>query len=255
MWTTDPVAAKLQQRRHSMATFVLVHGAWHGGWCWKKVTPLLRAAGHEVYTPTLTGLGERSHLATPEVNLTTHIQDVVNVLDYEDLHGVVLVGHSYGGIVIAGVADRMPSRVGHLVYLDAGVPHNGEAYLDLLPNLRAPIEESCRLNGDGWWVPPPTKEMVLGWAGTADLPWLMGHLTAQPIKTVQEPVHLASPSLAGIPATYIHCTDPATPVLAESVARAKQSGWTCRKLATGHDAMVTRPRELADLFLAVARPG
>src|SRR5215831_5722049 len=140
-----------------MATFVLVHGAWHGGWCWKKVTPLLRAAGHEVYTPTLTGLGERVHLASPKVDLTTHIQDVVNVLDYEDLHEVVLVGHSYGGVVIAGVADRVPSRVGHLVYLDAGVPHNGEGYLDLLPNLRALIEEDSRLNGDGWRVPPPTE--------------------------------------------------------------------------------------------------
>ena len=172
-----------------------------------------------------------------------------------DLHEVVLVGHIYGGIVNAGVADRMPSRVGHLVYLDAGVPHNGEAYLDLLPNLRAPIEEDSRLNGDGWRVPPPTENVVLSWAGTADLPWLMGHLTAQPLKTVQEPVHLTSPSLAGIPATYIQCTDPATPVLAGSVARANESGWTYRKLPTGHDAMVTMPRELADLFLTVARPG
>jgi pimeloyl-ACP methyl ester carboxylesterase len=255
MWGTGPVVAKLQQRRHTMVTFVLVHGAWHGGWCWKKVAPLLRAAGHEVYTPTLTGLGERVHLASPKVDLTTHIQDVANVLDYEDLHGVVLVGHSYGGIVIAGVAERMPSRVGHLVYLDAAVPHNGEAYLDLLPNLRAPIEEQSRLNGDGWRVPPPTEPVVQSWAGTADLPWMMAHLTPHPLKTVQQPVHLTSPSLPGIPATYIQCTDPATAVLAESVGRANESGWTYRKLATGHDAMVTLPRELADLFLAVARPG
>jgi pimeloyl-ACP methyl ester carboxylesterase len=234
-----------------MATFVLVHGAWHGGWCWKKVTPLLRAAGHEVYTPTLTGLGERVHLASPETDLTTHIQDVVNVLEYEDLHRVVLVGHSYGGIVIAGVADRIPSRVAHLVYLDALVPRDGEGDFDLLPDLRAAIEEDCRINGDGWRVPPPADDMVLPWAGSADLPWLTSHLTSQPLKTLQEPVHLTSPSLAGIPATYIQCTDPAVPALAESVARASENGWTYQKLATGHDAMVTMPREVADFFLAV----
>src|SRR5574340_886568 len=109
-----------------MATFVLVHGGFHGGWCWKKVTPLLRAAGHEVYTPTLTGLGERVHLASPEIDLSTHIQDVVNVLEYEDLREVVLVGHSYGGMVIAGVADRAAPRVAHLVYFDALVAGDGE---------------------------------------------------------------------------------------------------------------------------------
>src|SRR5438128_128006 len=102
-----------------MATFVLVHGAWHGGWCWKRVTPLLRAAGHEVYATTLTGLGERVHLASPNVGLALHVQDVVGVLEYEDLRDVILVGHSYGGIVISGVADRVPERLRHLVYLDA----------------------------------------------------------------------------------------------------------------------------------------
>src|SRR5579862_6453256 len=101
-----------------MATFVLVHGAWHGGWCWRKLTPLLRAAGHEVFAPTLTGLGERAHLATPEVGLSFHVQDVVNVLVYEDLHEVVLVGHSYGGMVITGVTGQAPERLAQLVYLD-----------------------------------------------------------------------------------------------------------------------------------------
>src|SRR5215211_1043953 len=116
-----------------MATFVLVAGAWHGGWCWRKVTPLLRAAGHEVFAPTLTGLGERSHLAHPDVGLTTHIQDIVNLLEYEDLNDVVLVGHSYSGMVITGVAEQVPGRLAHLVYLDAFVPENGQALVDLLP--------------------------------------------------------------------------------------------------------------------------
>src|SRR5437879_1752139 len=107
-----------------MATFVLVHGAWHGGWCWKKLTPLLRSNGHDVFTPTLTGLGERAHLANQAIDLTTHIEDVVSTLDYEDLRGVILVGHSYGGIVISGVADRIPARIGCVVYLDAFVPED-----------------------------------------------------------------------------------------------------------------------------------
>src|SRR3954452_4236427 len=113
--------------RSDQATFVLVHGAWHGGWCWKRLTPLLRAAGHEVVVPTLTGLGERSHLLTPEVGLDTHIRDITAVLKYEDLHNVVLIGHSYGGMVIAGVAEEVPERIAQLVYLDAFLPDNGKA--------------------------------------------------------------------------------------------------------------------------------
>src|SRR5262245_38762532 len=116
-----------------MVAFVLVHGAWHGGWCWKKVAPLLRQAGHEVYTPTLTGLGERSHLVHPEVRLETHIRDVLQVLEFEDLRDVVLVGWSYGGMMVPGVADRAAERLRHLVYLDADVPGDGQCSLDLEP--------------------------------------------------------------------------------------------------------------------------
>ena len=139
-----------------MATFVLVHGAWHGGWCWKKVTPLLRAAGHEVYTPTLTGLGERAHLLTREVDLDTHIRDIINVLEYEELRDVILVGHSYAGMVIAGVADRVPARLAHLVYLDAFVPRDGQASLSLSPpELEAHLRAQALAEGDGWRVPAP----------------------------------------------------------------------------------------------------
>src|SRR5207248_5461012 len=120
-------------RRRVMTTFVLVHGAWHGGWCWRKLTPLLREKGHDVFTPTLTGLGERVHLAGPEVGLGVHVQDVASVIEYENLHDVVLVGHSYGGMVIAGVAGRLPERLAHLVYLDAYAPEDGQAMTDLVP--------------------------------------------------------------------------------------------------------------------------
>ena len=140
-----------------MATFVLVHGAYHGGWCWKKLTPLLRAAGHEVVAPTLTGLGERVHLLTRDIGLDTHVQDVVNVLAYEDLRGVVLVGHSYGGMVITGVAERIPQHVRHLVYLDALVPMDEERsmkelYLWHNPDRWAYTEAQMRA-GDGWLLP------------------------------------------------------------------------------------------------------
>ena len=128
-----------------MATYVLVHGAWHGGWCWQRVTPLLRAAGHEVLTPTLTGLGERSHLANSAIDLNTHIQDVVNVLEYEDLRKVILVGHSYGGMVITGVSERVPERLTHLVYLDAFVPRDGQSLLGFVGEpLRTAIQEQAQ---------------------------------------------------------------------------------------------------------------
>ena len=137
-----------------MAMFLLIHGAWHGGWCWKKVTPLLRAAGHEVCTPTLTGLGERAHLLSAEVTLDTHVQDVVGVLEYEDLRDVVLVGHSYGGMVITGVVDRAADRLAHLVYLDAFVPQDGQALADLVDStLYTTLEEQARAEGEGWRVP------------------------------------------------------------------------------------------------------
>ena len=130
-----------------MATFVLVHGAYLGGWCWRWVTPHLQAAGHEVSTPTLTGHGERVHLAHPKVDLDTHVADVVNVLHYEDLTGVVLVGWSYGGTVVAGAADRVPERIAHVVYLDSDVPRDGDTSAP--PSQHAARQALARAHGDG----------------------------------------------------------------------------------------------------------
>ena len=157
-----------------MATYVLVHGAWHGGWCWKRVAPLLRAAGHEVYTytPTLTGLGERAHLLSRDIDLDTHITDIVNVLAYEELTDVVLVGHSYGGMVIAGVADRVPERVAHLVYLDAFVPRDGQAVHDIFsPEFAAHLQALALAEGDGWRIPAPPAASY-GVTAAADLAWV-----------------------------------------------------------------------------------
>src|SRR3989304_3920551 len=189
-----------------MGTFLLVHGAWHGGWCWKKLTPLLRRADHEVFAPTLTGLGERSHLLSPQVGLATHIRDVVAVLEYEDLHGVTLVGHSSGGMVITAVADQVPERVAHLVYLDAFVPDDGESVFDIVgPDARARFEEQARAAGDGWRVP---SFPLARWGVTdeADVRWMSPRIGPQPLAHFTQPVHLKNPGPPGFPGTYISCT-------------------------------------------------
>ncbi len=176
-----------------MTTFVLVHGGWAGGWQWREVAALLRAAGHEVFTPTLTGLGERVHLAHPDVGLDSHIQDILMVLEYEELRDVVLVGYSYSGMVITGVAERAPERLAHLVYLDAFVPQDGQSMLEILgPDVAAFIQQMAQAYGDGWRIPhdPP------------DAP----RRTPHPLKTGQQPVSVKNPSAAALPRTFIYCT-------------------------------------------------
>jgi pimeloyl-ACP methyl ester carboxylesterase len=238
-----------------MATFVLVHGAWHGGWCWKKVTPLLRAAGHEVYTPTLTGLGERAHLATPAVDLDTHIQDVTAVLECEDLRDVVLVGHSYGGMVITGVADRAGDRLAHLVYLDAFVPENGQS---VRPS-RQPESGRPPASSQGSDEPPPyvpaPPPANFGVTDPEDVSWMTPRLAPHPPATFTQPLRLAGTAPL-LPSTYILCTDPLfpnadNPILTRFAERARTDpAWQYHELATGHDAMVTAPREVAGILLA-----
>jgi len=161
--------AKAGTRRQS--TYVLVHGAWHGGWCWKKVAPALRAAGHEVYTPTLTGLGERAHLANPAIDLAMHIADVVNLLEAEELDKVVLVGHSYGGMVVTGVADRAASRLRRVVYLDAFLPENGKCLLDYLHPDRRNLINQGQIGG---YVDPLPLE-IFGVTDREDVAWATRH--------------------------------------------------------------------------------
>jgi pimeloyl-ACP methyl ester carboxylesterase len=247
-----------------MATFVLVHGAWHGGWCWKHVVPFLTAAGHSVWTPTLTGLGERAHLAGPEINLTTHLQDVVNLLRYEGLLDVILVGHSYGGMVITGVAEQVPERIAHLVYLDAFVPGHGQCVMDLTA---APTRDEWRARvqseGVGWQLlsmrPGPWGPFLEEtWRITepAVRAWMGERLVPQPIQTMEEPLIVANPATGAIPRCYIRCMIPggAGGPFANTAAKAKQpgSGWRYFELQTAHAAMVTMPSELAKLLIEIA---
>jgi pimeloyl-ACP methyl ester carboxylesterase len=231
-----------------MAIYVLVHGAWHGGWCWRRVTPLLRAAGHEVYTPTLTGLGERSHLAHRDIDLHTHVQDVVNVLEFEALRNVILVGHSYGGMVITGVAECVAQRLQHVVYLDAFVPRDGQALIDLAPpQFRDAFRQQAQAGGG---LLPPFPVEQYGVFAKADMEWVGPKLVPHPFKTLTTPLARTTPEAQALPKTYVYCNNPAMGPFAQFVEQVqKEPGWRYRELATGHDAMVTMPRELARLLL------
>lgn len=245
-----------------MATFVLVHGAWHGGWCWRDVGKILRNDGHDVFTPTLTGLGERSHLLSPDVDLDTHIQDVANVIDWEELDDVILVGHSYGGYVITGVADRMKDRLRHAIYLDAFVPGDGESSAShrlktLNPDVTAEEIDAevarRRASADERGGAPTHYTDLFG--VPEDRPelyqWVKRRITLHPVNTQIQPIRLKNGGSDGLPRTYIVCAGSPgeTPFKATAKRLSGDAGWRFRELATGHDAMVTMPTETAELLI------
>ncbi len=235
-----------------MTNYLLVHGAWHGGWCWKRTARLLRAAGHDVFTPSLTGLGEREHLLTANTGLDTHIQDLLGVLEYEDLRDVVLVGHSYGGMVIAGAAEKAAERLVHLGYLDAFVPGDGQSLTDFLPpEILEGLHEMARQEGDGYKLPfSPTDNF--GVNNEDDLAWIRPRLNSHPLKTMLDTVRLTNPKAAEIPRTYVYCNNPGGDMFGQFAVRlSSDKTWQYRELATGHDAMITEPQQLAGLLLEV----
>jgi pimeloyl-ACP methyl ester carboxylesterase len=238
-------------RREIMATFVLVHGAWHGSWCWKRVRKALQARGHDVFTPTLTGVAERSHLLSPHVNLETHIDDVVNLMQWEELSDVVLCGHSYGGCVISGVADRVPNRIGALVYLDAFVLENGQSLHDTLPAAVRDLQLEAALRaGDGWRVPPIPAEVFN--VNANDREWVNRQCTMQPIATFQQAIKLSGNADSVTDVTFILATGFEESPFPASRDRAKAKGWKTLTMACGHDAMLDRPEELTSVLLGVA---
>lgn len=236
-----------------MATYVLVHGGGHGGWCYQPVARILRSQGQEVYTPTLTGLGEREHLVSQDVDLNMHITDVVKLLQFEDLHDVILVGHSYGGMVITGIADAATDRIGHMVYLDAANPENGQSLVDVA----GPMMEAARAGGrvvDG-------VEMVLfpgndpmGYYGVTDpqqIEWMKPKLTPHPWKCFEQKLVLNNESvMREIPETHIVCTE-TLPFRDAEALRARSEGrlWD---VSTGHDLMISEPAAVAELLLLLA---
>jgi pimeloyl-ACP methyl ester carboxylesterase len=237
-----------------MANFVLVHGAWHGGWCWKRVSSLLRASGHEVFAPTLTGLGEREHLMSRDIGLDTHIDDVLGVLKYEDLQDVILVGHSYAGMVITGVAEKAAERISHLVFLDAFVPADGKSLSDYQPpEILQLFEDSTRKDGEGFKLPAVLTAEAFGVTTADDLSWVRPRLNAHPARTKSDPVSRRHPRAARIPRTFIYCNDPAVGPFGQfAEAIRNDKSWRYEELATGHDAMITAPRELTQILLSLA---
>ena len=190
-----------------MTIFVLVHGSCHGGWCWKKVTPFLSKDGHNVYTPTLTGLGERSHLVSRNVGLDTHILDIIQVLEYEDLSEVTLVGHSYGGLVIGGVAEVIPERIKRLVYLDAYIPQDNKSALDIVPGLETIYKERALKEWDREWLVASYEPEEFGVTNRVDINWMNTRLSPMPWHTHDQPIRITNPKAKRLPKSYISCTE------------------------------------------------
>ena len=233
-----------------MSAYVLVHGAWHGSWCWKRVRQALQSRGHEVFTPTLTGVGERSHLLSPQIDLETHINDVVNCIRWEELSDVILCGHSYGGCVIRGAADRISDRIGALVYLDAFVPDNGQSLYDCLPaEMRNAQLELAKTIGEGWKLPPIMAEQFQ--VNAKDRDWVNRQCTFQPIETFRQPLKVTGAMERIRNVTFILASGwgPSPfPVLFE---KAKANGWQTLAIDCGHDVMLDEPEQLAQALISV----
>ena len=244
-----------------MAVYVLVGGGWLGGWCWQRVARRLREEGHDAYPATLTGLGERVHLANPEVDLETHITDVINLIEFEDLHDVVLLGHSYAGLVITGVADRVPDRISKLVYLDTGLLPDGTALIEMFPpEARRHIEQRVEESGDGWRFPmPPREELApfgsLEGLNDAHLELLRLRAVDQPFGTFTRRLRLENPAREALPKVGILCSFSLEEVRAiiasgDPVFREMASpNWQFVELPTGHYPMFSRPDDLAAVLL------
>lgn len=231
-----------------MTTFVLVHGAWRGSWLWKRVRPMLQAEGHEVLTPTLTGLADRSHLLAPDITLDTHIDDVVNLFEWEDVSNVVLCGHSYAGAVVSGVADRMPDRVAALVYLDAFVLEDGECIYDTLPEAHKELQlQAASAVGGGWKIPPIPAEVFN--VNADDRDWVDRQCTPQPVATFQQPIRLSGEGEAVRHVTYILATDHSDSPFPPFYEKAKAKGWRTFRIGTGHDASIDNPGKVTKILL------
>ena len=230
-------------------TYVLVHGGFHGGWCWKTVATNLRKLGHEVYTPTLTGLGERSHLIGVRPTFETFIQDIVQVINFEELSDVILVGHSFAGPTISGVADRVPEKIRHIVFLDALVLRSGEAAADRSPPERMVEYRKRAAEETGGFGVPPLPPEYYGILDEKVAMWLSAKLTPQPIESFVDPLVLRHPLGNHLPVTYIASTNPSHPTTIKSreIARGMPD-WNYLEIQTSHSSMITAPEELTAML-------
>jgi pimeloyl-ACP methyl ester carboxylesterase len=238
----------------TQTSIVLVHGSWHGAWCWSRVLPLLRGAGVQSHAVTLTGVGERAHLMSRDIDLNTHIQDVVGLIESEELQRVVLVGHSYAGMVITGVADRLQQRraglLAHLVYLDAALPYPGDSWSSHHTEETKQARVAAAEPSGGLSFPPPDAALF-GLSG-ADRDWVNRRQTPQPFRLYQQPLDFDAQRVAAIPRTFIDCTQPALATIAPSRVRVRsEPGWKVVEMATGHDPMVSEPVALSRILLGI----
>ncbi|MEM8570474.1 MAG: alpha/beta fold hydrolase [Pseudomonadota bacterium] len=237
------------------SVFVLLHGMFHGGWCWSRAAEILRARGHVVTTPTQTGLGERAHLLSPEITLSTFVEDIVQHLRFDDLKDVTLVGHSFGGAVLAGVADRASERLSRLVYLDGAILDSGETWFSRLPADVARDRAALAQSTSGGVSLPPAPAAFFGIREPEDTAFVEPRLTPHPYRTITTAVTLENPLWCGVPTSYIRCTDPVFRNAAGSCEKARTLGVPVSELATGHDAMVTAPLALAEMLIRIAQDG
>ena len=234
-----------------MATFVLVHGAWHGSWCWARVRRALVARGHQVFTPTLSGVGERSHLLSRDIDLQVHVDDVVNLIRWEGLDAVILCGHSYGGCVISGVAEAVPDRIAALVYLDAFLLEDGECLHDLLPEEQRGMQLSLAdEHGEGWRVPPIPAEIFN--VNARDRAWVDRQCTPQPLATFQQPIRQSGGASLVSRNHFIFASGWEGTPFTGSYDRAKARGWMTSEIACGHDVMLDNPEALTSQLVEVA---
>ena len=240
--------------------FVLVHGAWHGGWCWRRVVQVLQLDHHKAHAVTLTGLGDRAHLMSPVINLDTHINDVINLIETEELHEVILAVHSYAGMIGTAVADRVGKRLKHLVYVDAVIPQPGESWSSTQPIATQQQRMSAAQSSPSFSFPPP--DPALFGLHDADSEWVKRRQTPHPGNTYQAPLDFNVQRVAAIPRTYISCEQPALPTIDPHRLRAKDpqfwdGAWLPNskfiELKTGHDPMISEPHALAEILLKCAR--
>jgi pimeloyl-ACP methyl ester carboxylesterase len=231
-------------------TFVLVHGAWHGGWCWRRVADRLEGKGHKVFAPTMTGLGERSHLLSKDINLATHVTDIVNMIKWENLHDIVLVGHSYGGNIISGVAEQAHDKIGSIVFLDAFVPDSGTSLAETASQVVRDAIATATAKGDLTLKPVPAAVFRVN---EKDRAWVDAMCTPHPIATFTDKIAVTGARDKIAKKTYIRGTAYPQPTFDKNLAAKKaDSSWRTYEVPAGHDVMVDAPDRLAEILIEVA---